>query len=179
MIVIIPGFSSKNAVWAEETKFYFEQKGIKDIYLHRYKHWQTGNSNDFSAYEEAKRIKEKINLQEVSIIAKSIGTRISCILLKDIPFQIQKVIFCGIPLHDLNDEEKSAYEILETTLRFKLTFIQNTNDSHGSLEEVKTFLYTFLPGIEVTSHESDTHEYPYAEEFLRLLRNYDSSTSNN
>ncbi len=169
-ILILPGFSLKNRAWADETKFTLEKKGLVGVETYEWKHWQTGANDDFSSFKEAQMIINLIKDSQISIVAKSIGTLVACRILSSIPSQINKAVFCGIPLNDLTEEEKSAYEILDRIPQNRLTFIQNSDDSHGSHEEVGQFLGNIIPGKQILEKESSTHEYAYYQEIYSYLK---------
>src|SRR6266478_1786851 len=100
--IILPGYSHKNKDWALEV-----QENIPDSEVYEWEHWSDVNIR-FNAKEEAQRIKNLIGESEVNIIAKSIGTMVIMMTLKEI--KINKIILCGVPVNDLNEDDKWNYK---------------------------------------------------------------------
>ncbi len=166
--LVLPGFNQLNKAWAEEIKYHVDLN--QPIEIIEWKHWKTGNAKDFSPLEEANGIAKKYANEEINIVAKSMGTLVTMHLFGMIPLNMSKVILCGIPLHDLKDEDKKLYEALETIPAYKTLVIQNTEDPLGSWQEVTDFLKSMNPLMNVQQRIADTHDYPYWEEFKRILR---------
>ena len=126
---------------------------------------------------------------EVNIIAKSIGTLATTAIIKetiakkaseffesanleevsDDAMKLSKIILCGIPLNDMNEDEKWNYKILSDYPSEKIIVFQNSEDEHGTFEEVRRFLSEINPNIKVIEKPGSTHNYPYYSEFLEFL----------
>jgi pimeloyl-ACP methyl ester carboxylesterase len=165
--IILPGFSRINKAWAVQVKYHLEPDFPSEIISWR--HWETEDSSDFSLPDETYKIIKLIGSDEVNIVAKSIGTLVAMNLILKIPLQINKVILCGIPLRDIRPEDRHFYDILENLPLYKVRFFQNSDDPHGSFDEVEKFLKDMNMRIEITKKESNDHEYPYWEEFKKFF----------
>ena len=159
--IILPGYSHKNKEWAEEVA-----KNIPDSEVYEWKHWSDLNVK-FSAKEEAENVRKIITAGDTSIIAKSIGTLVAVMTLKNI--KVNKVVFCGVPVNDINDDEKYEYKILADFPAEKIIVFQNSEDEHGKFEEVRNFLSQINPLIKIVEKPGGTHDYPYYEGFKEFL----------
>lgn len=168
MTEIIPGFSLKNKIWAEEVRSKLHPSLQPHIFI--WKHWETGNNDDFSTECETKNVLLLIAGNNVSIIAKSIGSFVTSFVVSQIPDQVDKLILCGIPLNDLDADEKLQ---MQNNLRKfpveRIICFQNTNDTHGSYADVRAFLQEINPNIKLTEKDRSDHEYPYVDEFEEFL----------
>lgn len=158
--LILPGFSSKKREWAEGVAKELNIDGeIRPIY---WDHW-TNSSIKFNAKEKARILSDISKNKVVNIIAKSIGTLVAGYIIEKIPMQIGKVILCGIPLTDIEEEELKLLQKLPVD---KITVIQNDRDPLASSEEIKNL----FPGFNVIEKISNTHDYPYFSEFNLCLQ---------
>ncbi len=165
--LILPGYSAHNKVWLEEVAGNINADGeIRPIY---WDHW-TEPSKKFNAKEKARILSDISKNKVVNIIAKSLGTLVASYIIEKIPMQIEKVILCGIPLNDLSDTHKEDMtRILKNLGDIKILCIQNSSDPHGRFEDVKLFVASVNPKIEVIEKESNNHEYPYFDEISKFL----------
>lgn len=158
-ILILPGFSDTNKEWVDGVAQNLKvSETIRPFY---WMHWSDSNSK-FDVEEKAQLIVKHIKGDRIKIIAKSIGTLIALKLLSLIPDQVEKIVLCGLPINDLKPEEVEFVKMMSVNNKDKVTIIQNSNDPHGTFEQVKDFGDVFLK-------ESDNHEYPYFEEFGVVL----------
>ena len=161
--IIIPGYSSKNKEWANEVKSHTDNSEIVE-----WPHW-SDSTHKFHVKDEVFKLQEIIKDEDVNIIAKSIGTLVlMCYLEKN---KINgKIILCGVPYNDLNENDKSSYKILSDFDPTKIIIIQNSLDEHGSFEEARRFISGYNPNIKFIEKAGSTHEYPYYEEFNKFLK---------
>lgn len=157
--LILPGYSISNKEWVDETAKNIESKDI--IRPFYWMHWTDENSK-FDPQEKAELIAKHIRGDKVNIIAKSLGTLVCSYLYRIVPNQIEKIIFCGIPLKSLNEEEIELIKKCIVSKQRKLVGFQNINDPLGSFEQVKDF-----GNIKMTNR--DDHSYPFFEEFNKFL----------
>ncbi len=167
LTIILPGYSQKNEKWLEETAARIKTGGLtRPIY---WDHW-TEFGKKFNPEEKAQVIADLIEKDLANMIAKSIGTFVASLVIQKVPKKINRAVFCGIPLNDINDskmaEIKNALEIFPAD---KVMVFQNAEDPHGSFEHVKTFVLAINPDIKVISKPREDHEYPYFEEFQDFL----------
>jgi predicted alpha/beta-hydrolase family hydrolase len=167
--LILPGFSVKNKEWSEEVSKSLNLEGeIRPIY---WDHWTDPNKK-FNAKSKARILSDISKNKVVNIIAKSIGTLVASYIIEKIPMQIGKVVLCGIPLNDLDDTDREDMtRILKNFPEGKIVCIQNSNDPLGKLEDVKLFMSSVNPKIEVIEKERNDHVYPYSSDFRRFLQN--------
>lgn len=164
MTLIIPGYSISNKDWAYKVK-----DELKDLSpeVFEWTHWSDKNIK-FSAKDESQKIKDLIVESETNIIAKSIGTLSISYIINEI--KINKVIFCGIPINDINSNSLAVYQNLGKFDPKKIMVFQNENDRHGNFEDVKNFLFEINRGIQITKTPGSTHDYPYFQEFINFLK---------
>ncbi len=168
--IVLPGYSIKNKDWAMETSK--EVRLSYDVRPILWDHWEDSGKK-FDAKEKADDVIDVILDDSANIIAKSIGTLVASYMLQKIPTRINKVIFCGIPLNDLNEVDK---EVIKQALNVfpseKIICFQNQDDPHGSFDQVNKFLSEVNPDIKATSKPREDHEYPYYPEFESFLKNF-------
>lgn len=162
--IILPGHDSTNREWADLVSVNLTVEGqIRPIF---WDHW-LDPAQLFYPKEKAILIARHSRGDTVNIIAHSVGTLVAIYVINEIPTQINKVILCGIPLHDLSEEEKESLKKVLTNLPSdKLICYQNTNDPHGTYAEVKSFV---PEGVNVIEKPGSEHNYPYFEEFNKFL----------
>ncbi|MDO8452480.1 MAG: hypothetical protein Q7S79_01885 [bacterium] len=165
---LLPGFSSKNKEWAEEVRR--ELEPAMPVFISYWPHWETGEKEKDWIQKEAEKVKRQAKNTDgpVNILAKSIGTIVAMEILKDKDFSINKLILCGIPLNDFEAGDEKYYECLRKG--GNTVVLQNENDNHGSFEKVKEFIEKINPGIKVISKPRDDHEYPYFDDFKKIIR---------
>jgi len=162
--VILPGHDSKNKEWADLVAVNLTVDGqIRPTF---WDHW-LDPTQLFYPKEKAMLITRHSKGDEINIVAHSVGTLVGAYIVSEIPNQINKVILCGIPLHDLSMEEKEDLKKAINLLpKEKLICYQNSNDKHASYTEVKEFL---PEGVTLIEKQSEDHNYPYFEEFNKFL----------
>jgi len=169
--IILPGFSRNNEEWAKELK---DALANDQVLIHFWLHWATQNDSDFSIENEIPRILEKINDQKINtinIIAKSIGTFVATFLLEKIPEKINKIVLLGIPFNDFSKEQIEKYEIIKDFDPKRILIIQNSQDPHGSFNDIFKYFYSLSSQIEILRQDSLTHEYPYYQIINNFLKN--------
>ena len=162
--IILPGGSLKNKAWLEETAMALRVDGfVRPIF---WEHWEDPEQK-FDAKKKATLISRHTKGDKVNIVAKSIGSLVAAYIIQEIPKQINKVIICGIPLHDISEEEKETIKKALVSLdKDALICYQNATDPHASFAEVKKFL---PPGIKLISEPRADHHYPFYSEFNKFL----------
>jgi pimeloyl-ACP methyl ester carboxylesterase len=163
--IILPGFSLHNKDWAYEIKAKVKTEG--KIMVHEWRHWKIGGG--ISVSYEVGKILEEAGKEKINIIAKSVGTRITLALLKEIPSQIEKIILCGIPTTSPIMLAK-AKEVLKDFDAGKIICFQNTSDPFSSYAEVKEFMKGVNPKIKVIEKPRSDHSYPYFSDFEIFLK---------
>lgn len=161
---ILPGYSSKNKEWLEESAMSLRVDGyIRPIF---WDHWDDPDQK-FDVKEKANLISRHTKGDKLNIIAKSIGSLVVSYIIEQIPTQINKVIVCGIPLHDITVSEKETIKkALGSLDKDKLICFQNAGDPHASFAEVKRFLPV---GTKLISEPRADHSYPFYAEFNKFL----------
>ena len=166
-ILIFPGFSASNKEWAVETKNSLSL--IAPTTLIESKHWNTEKKDSDWIEKAVQEISEKIGDKKVNILAKSIGTYVLMKVLAEKSENIEKIILCGVPLTDLDEDDKKLYQNLEEFPAANLLCIQNENDNHGSFADTEKFLHAINPEFTVISKPREDHNYPYPEDFVKFL----------
>lgn len=160
--LILPGFSVKNKNWVDEVSDSLKVDGI--IRPIHWDHWDD-ETQKFDAKEKAMVIARHSRGVKLNIVAKSIGTLIASYIIQLIPDQIEKVIFCGIPIKDLSENDLDMVKKTISQMKDKIVVFQNDNDPHGSYEQIKNFEIDF----KLIKKPSYNHKYPYFEEFNSYL----------
>lgn len=169
MTLILPGFASQNKTWLEEVTKQLKVDG--DIRPVSWDHWEEPEK-EFNPKDKARILSDIDRNKMVNIVAKSIGTLVASYIIAKVPDAINKIVFCGIPLNDLTEENKEDIKkALKNLPPEKIICFQNENDPHGSFDQVKIFFNDVNYKIEVISKNRDDHEYPYYDEFQTFLKN--------
>jgi predicted alpha/beta hydrolase family esterase len=156
---ILPGYSVKNKAWLEETAMGLKVEGfVRPIF---WEHW-TDPDAKFDKKEKASLIARHAKGDKVNIIAKSIGTLVAALIIKEIPEQINKVILNGICVNDITPKQVEFIKSQIKKLGDKVIIFQNEADPHGTYDQVKDF------GKVISKPRSD-HNYPYYNEFNKFL----------
>lgn len=166
--IVLPGFSLKNKVWAEEVQTTLNSKFPTTVV--NWAHWETGNAESGWIEMEAEKIVSLIQRKHVILIAKSIGTAVAMEVLKLKPDSVDKVILCGVPVRDFEKGDEIFYELLRTFPEGKILCIQNSDDPHGSYTEAEKFLHSINSRLTVVSKPRSDHEYPYTDDFINFLK---------
>ena len=173
--IILPGYSAHNKDWLEQTARDIGAGG--EIRADYWDHW-TDPSKKFNAKEKGRLINDISGTGSCDIIAKSIGTLVASYMILENPAKIRKVIFCGIPMNDLTEEDKEVIKLaLKSVSPKEAICFQNDEDPHGSTDQVTNFLSGFDSGIEVMSKSRSDHEYPNVDEFKKFLLGFSLATS--
>jgi pimeloyl-ACP methyl ester carboxylesterase len=139
---------------------------VRPVY---WNHWEDPKAR-FDPLEKANLLDSVSGKRSVDIIAKSIGTLVASYLIQKSPEKIRRVVFCGIPVSDIDENEKG---VIKGALRIvppeNIIIFQNNEDPHGSFGAVKNFLSEFGSDIQIVSKERDDHEYFYQDEFNQFL----------
>jgi len=157
-LMILPGFSLNNKKWSQEVSEYLTNDF--DVYVHKWKHWNTGDKKDFSIQDEADSILSHIK-EEVCILAKSIGTLVAMFLLENI--KVNKLVLCGLPF------KNEAYSKLSNLKDQSIIVFQNVNDPLMSFEEVEKYIRKLNPKIKIVKKERNDHLYPFLNDFREFL----------
>lgn len=157
--LILPGYSSTNKEWVDKVANSLKVEGlIRPFY---WMHW-SDELQKFDPHEKADLIAKHVRGDKINIVAKSLGTLVASLVYQRISSQVEKMIFCGIPLKDLNEIELNTVKNCIGSNRDKIIGFQNINDPHGKFDEVKEF-----GNIRMTNR--DDHNYPFFEDFQNFL----------
>lgn len=170
-VIILPGFSPHNMQWAQSAARYLE--GSFKVEIIEWKHWATGNVDDFSLEAEIDKVLGEISSNEIiNLLAKSIGTLVAVHTIEQAREKIGKVILCGIPLLDFKGEARSTEQYKLALKEFpveNLLCFQNQFDPHGSFEDVRKLFNEINPLILVKNIERSDHDYPFYKEFKEFF----------
>lgn len=165
--IILPGYSSHNKKWLEETAGQIKSDGeIRPIY---WGHWDDPNKK-FDAKEKAHLLDGVTGKRVVDIIAKSVGTLVTSFIIETSPEKIRKIILCGIPINGLSETDK---EKMKSALKLvppeNIVCFQNDEDPYGDLGQVKKLLSDIDPKILLIEKTRSDHEYFYQDDFNKFL----------
>lgn len=136
------------------------------VHKNPWKHW-FDESAEWNPTAIINDLKNSLHSEKIILIAKSLGTFIAVNLLAVLePSQIRKVVLMGIPVFDLNTEEKQPYQIL-LDFKDRLTLIHNRNDNHGGIVDLNAMLN--ITDLDVRVEESDNHMYAYPDLLKEIL----------
>jgi predicted alpha/beta hydrolase family esterase len=165
LTLILPGYSAKNKLWAEETA-----KNLKAVEIVRplsWDHWED-ETQTFKPKEKADLIVGLIAKGSANLIAKSVGTLVAAYVVEQIPSKIEKIILCGVP--SVSEERleifKKAFSAFPPD---NIICFQNEGDPFVKPEELTKFMNKVNPKIKVGSMPRRDHHYPYYEEFNKFL----------
>jgi predicted alpha/beta-hydrolase family hydrolase len=168
--LILPGFSVKNKEWAQDLAKKLDLGHEVEVVFWR--HWQKGGS--LALNYEMEKIKNKIGDDEVNLIAKSVGSRVTVNLIPLLKGRIEKVVFCGIPFRGFGDETKTKFRKALASFPTKnIICFQNERDPFGNYQTVAEFIHSINPKISVIRMPRSDHHYPYPTEFQRFFRSGD------
>lgn len=164
---VLPGGSIYNKKWTEDTAR--EIKLDHEVRPVFWNHWDDP-SKTFDPKEKVRLIIDVARQNQINIIAKSIGTLVASYIIEQVPNNVQKVIFCGLPINDISESDKEVY--VQALKKFPVDHVlcfQNTNDPHGTIDQIKDFLFKINPKIKIIEKDRNNHEYPYFDEFRGFL----------
>ncbi|HWA51724.1 MAG TPA: hypothetical protein VG895_01560 [Patescibacteria group bacterium] len=159
---VLPGYSTKNKEWAIDAA---KEVGGE---IFEWQHWNEPIVK-FNAQKEAERLIEKISSEKVNIAAKSIGTLVLVRMLTKNKDVVGKIIMCGVPVNDIDENDLSFYKILADVKAEDILVFQNSEDEHGQFEKTRRFLNEINPNIKIIEKPGSTHDYPYFDEFKEFL----------
>lgn len=162
--IVLPGYSLHNKDWALDVKKRLSFK--QSVLVHEWTHWRLGGT--LRPKHEIAGILKEIGRDKVNIVAKSVGTMVTMLILPQIAGKINKIILCGIP--SVSEERKRLFAASLSGFDPKnIIVLQNTKDPFASHEEVKKFMRFVNPKIKVIEKSGSGHNYPYFEDFRKFL----------
>lgn len=165
-ILILPGYSLKNKVWAEELK---KELGLDgEIQIEYWQHWETGSSTDDWLNAEAQKIINDLTTP-INIVAHSAGTLVAMKVLESKAHLINKIVLCGIPVNDFLPNDQKLYEALNLLKPENILCVQNENDNHGSFSQAEEVIHAINPNIQIISQPRSDHLYSYSKDFLEFI----------
>lgn len=163
--IVLGGGSAKNKIWVDEV---CKELNGEPVY---YEDWLNGQDARINFEVEIGKVLQVINNEPFNMIIKSVGSLVGLGTIVKVPNLIQKLIICGVPLHDFSTEEiNDKYKILASM--GNILCFQNENDPHGSFIEVRDLISKINPNIKVickTGEFSASHNYPYYQDFRDFL----------
>jgi pimeloyl-ACP methyl ester carboxylesterase len=162
---ILPGYSPKNKVWADEAVQNLKLGGkVEPIY---WSHWEN-ESKKFDDKQNANLIIRLAKEDRINLVAKSVGTLVATLIVKKIPERVNKIILCGIPT--VSDKRlKISREAFKDFPPENIIVFQNQNDPFATYVEVEDYMRKVNPKIKVISKERSDHHYPYYQEFQEFI----------
>ncbi len=155
--LILGGESPRHQTWVRQVADALRLPFEKVVFVD-YKHWpekaETDIAHEINAASEAAR-----DLGEYVVIAKSIGTAITALAIKDGKLRPVRCVFLGFPLRGIVRRMAAEQEWLADLP--PTVFVQNEHDPTGAAEDVAAYLKT-APLKQYRLHvlpNNDTHDY--------------------
>lgn len=171
-LIVLPAFSIKNREWAREVESSAKRTHpeLKTEVL-EWKHWRSGNKDDWDVDHEVSRLNQLAVDPEVMIVAKSLGTLVAATYINKFHAQPIKIVLCGIPLADTTKEEQQEYVkfLKQHGNSEAVLIIQNRLDNHGTSEELKDFFVQNSVHFPITVRDRDDHHYPFYDLIINHL----------
>jgi len=162
---ILPGYSPRNKDWADEVAKNLKLEGqIRPTY---WDHWED-DTQSFKPKEKKDLIVRHSKGDSINIVAKSVGTLVAALIVKEVPDQVKKVILCGIPTVSA-ERLKIFQEAFANFPSQEVVVFQNQKDPFATDAEVKFFMKKVNPKIKVVSKERSDHHYPYFSDFNSFI----------
>jgi|SRR3989344_5644655 len=165
--IILPGYPEDNIDWSMNVADKIKVEGEIWPVI-----WDKPNftGEDFSPSQKVETILTLLGEDKVNIIAWAIGTYVSMLLLEKSQSPVGKIVLCGIPVNNLNDNDKDIYKkVLATIPVQNILVFQNNSDPRGSYFEVEKFLRTIDVSINIVNGPRNDNMYPYFGDFQTFL----------
>lgn len=162
--IILPGFSKKNKEWTDNLK-----KNLKlsqTVIAIDWDHWNLGGG--LKLKKEIEKIDNLVGKEDFNIIAKSVGTMVSLLIIKKYKEQINKVILCGIPSISQKRIDMFKDSIKDFNLKNMVCF-QNSFDPFVSYKKLKREINKIDNNILIIKKNAKNHDYYYSEDFQEFL----------
>jgi esterase/lipase len=168
----LPGFSGEyNQPEMEAIVDYLREQGMS-VEAVEWPHW-TDKDAQFVLDDEVEKVWQriqKIQDDEIAIVAKSIGTHVAIRLLETHPdFKPSKLMLMGVPIESIDEVYIRSYpEVMKNLSDTEIMVLQNERDPFGSGDQV----LNLLEGVDaevVVKPGHDTHAYTYPEEVHSFL----------
>jgi hypothetical protein len=157
-LIILPGNSVKNRTWGEVMRDHYGPL-FASVTLLEYEHWETGAPQidfDVELQKLAERNTPLFAEHEIVVMAKSVGSLLTFVAIRDGVIAPKKCVFFGIPFDlaakDIFAEDWSPVESFAVPA---LAF-HNVSDPTADYRFTAATLAHYAPGIKlVTTNESD------------------------
>ncbi|GIW67049.1 MAG: hypothetical protein KatS3mg095_0947 [Candidatus Parcubacteria bacterium] len=162
-IIILPGNSSENRVWAQNLKKELQTK-FNDIIIQEYEHWKTKEPliNLNQELEKLKNLIAQIRSDYI-IIGKSAGVILALKAIYEIRITPKLCIFLGSAINWAKDNRVVGEALLKDWLKeYKITtlFIQKSKDPAINVDELKKLLNeNKVKNYEIYEISGEDHEY--------------------
>jgi hypothetical protein len=167
--IVLPGYSVGNRDWAYQIK---QSLNIgQEILVHEWRHWNPKIAKGLSEALEMDKIIEEIGIDDVNVIAKSVGTRILMKLMPKIVNKVTRVILCGIPTKGETPQSQELYrEGLSLIGAKDVVVFQNTQDPFCPFVFCERLIHGINPNIQLIEKSRRDHNYPYFKDFEDFLK---------
>ncbi|GIW66474.1 MAG: hypothetical protein KatS3mg095_0372 [Candidatus Parcubacteria bacterium] len=162
-IIILPGNSSKNKIWAQNLKKELQTK-FNDIIIQEYKHWETKEPliDLNQELEKLKNLIVKIRDSYI-IIGKSAGVILALKAIYEIKITPKLCIFLGSAINWAKNNRLIGESLLKAWLKeYKIPtlFIQKSKDPAINVDELKKLLNeNQVKNYEIYQISGEDHEY--------------------
>lgn len=159
-LIVLPGGSPRNKAWADTCAEHFAS-WFDDVHVQYYDHWESGNY-ELDENVELPKLKKAVDEEvETYVFAKSIGSILTLLAVKEGVIKPEKCVFFGMPLELVagsffkddwsalsdfpvlaiafhNDNDPISYDFTKQTLLdhapAHLKFITKVGDNHNYTE---------------------------------------------
>lgn len=168
-ILVLGGNSQRHKQWIRDLGAALEPIA-GSIIIHDYKSWEDGTDTDVQA-EIAAIAPKIVDLDDVVIVAKSIGTVITTLGIASGAFNSTRCVLLGLPLTMVHKYFAGLNDSL--TKLPNVSFVQNENDPYGSVAEVEAFVKANPPRSYTFTRvaNNDTHDYLDFDQIKEIITN--------
>jgi hypothetical protein len=167
-ILILGGNSKRHYEWIRKLGAHLVAAG-HEVILHDYRHWATGDEWADADYELARLAELMDGERDYIIVAKSIGTVITVLGVKQGILHPMRCVLLGIPYNGVVDQVPEFDEDLK--LLPSTVVLQHEYDPYGSAEDIAKHLeLADNPAINLAAMPGNTHDYTDFALIERLLK---------
>ncbi len=148
-IVILGGNTSNNLDWLKKIKNLYKTDNVYEL---AYTHWNTDKELDFEL--ELSKLKDIVEeIDDYVIIAKSVGSIISLMGIKEGFLKPSKLMILGFPLGYIKRKNVDIEPLINNGIKkTKIMVIQQKNDPIGTYDDVRNILSDVIKVNRIPGH---------------------------
>lgn len=155
-LLLLPGNSSRHALWVEELKTALSPH-FSNIQTQHYRHWQTREEFADIQHEITVAKAQEETIKPYTIIAKSIGSVIAVNGVSTGSLHPEKLVLLGVPINGGVSVESFAGWLRGVDV--PVVIAQNTADPLGSYNDVKVAFEQSGGHLSFVELPGTTHDY--------------------